>query len=97
MRIQGRMAEHNPLAQPPEGIQFHCRKYPILALLLAARLIDLGVKHSGAALSPSQTWEAWWWERRGDGCGDQSPKGCLSQVAMGVHGVGESWFQSGCE
>lgn len=94
-RIRGRMApaERNPLAQPPEGIQFYCHKYPLLALPLAARLLDLGMKHSGAASTPSETREVWWWERQGGGCGDQSPKGCLSQGAMGLLGLGRVDFK----
>lgn len=69
MRIKERMtpAEHNPLAQPSEGIQFHYHKCPPLAPLLAARLLDWGMKRSGAALTPSQTRKVWWWETEGGG------------------------------
>jgi len=59
VRIRGRMApaEPSPLAQPSEGIGFQCYKYPLLAPLLVVRLLDLGMEHSGVALSPSQAWE----------------------------------------
>lgn len=88
MRTRERMApaEYKPLAQPSED--------PLLAPLLAARLLDLGLKHSGAALIPSQIWEGWWWERQGGGHVDQLPGGLFKPSC---HGGRWGWFQSVCE